>query len=256
MPILSGKMSKTAIQKLIREQRKAIKELKGRGLDHNAIGALVGAGPEYVRRWDEGEKVARGRHRAALLEAASSPQVELPARPEINAQGSLYEDEKKGLLARMRKLKLYPPRTRVRRLNQIIEQSGLSRLQVAKNRLGISRATLYTYLDPSHDGYIAPEVLDQIESFAREVERPRQPNTLQARFEKAAKTLFGPRYSTGFAKREPLMGEVLRKLREVTHYNERSLRRALPPYTAKSEVPSRGLVEAFELAAKELGRIT
>lgn len=247
------------------QQQAALEDLYRKGYSNTTVARLVGVTPNTVRAWDKAVKMARGRTRARLLSIANKPESELKILGANSSiiRGRISKEERERRVIAMEEAGLWPPDVCARKLKALVRDAKAANVTTDEiiGLLGVGGHTFYDYLDEGNTRLMSVEVIERLQSFAAAIgvnaewgSYQPEPRTLEMRFRQASIILFEEYYVVGFAARDIVKENTLRKMGEVTGYNERTLRRYLPLRADNRRVP-RAIVEAFEDGARLLGSV-
>jgi transcriptional regulator with XRE-family HTH domain len=248
-----------------REQQATLNEIYRKGCSRTTIAQLVGVTPNTVRAWEKAVKMARGRTRARLLAFAGNHESGLKilnANSPIN-RGRISKEECQLRVLAMKEAGLWPLDVCARKLKALVETAKAANITTDEiiELVGIGRRTFYDYLNEGNTRLMSVEVVGRLQSFLAAIGTEAEqgtcklvPQTLEVRFSQASIILFEEYCILGFVARDVVKEDALRKLAEVTGYNQRTLRRYLPLRAEHRRTP-RAMVEAFEDCARLLGSV-
>lgn len=247
-------------QKLLREQKKAVKQLINDCGSVEAAAGFVGVSPDSFFNWRSGRAVAKGLIRKKLLESmedgkkTSSPKAS--KRGGSQPRFDIKQEERKRQEKQLEKLGLAPPSVRVSNLRTLLEQSGLSITALAR-ALALHENTLQNYLNPAYQRLISPSTAVRIQAFKDKIDRNLPgPSSLEDRLKLSLEKLLGAELvDKGFNARDWRRAATAKKISEHTGLHTRTVRRYFPPLNLKNRRIPPHVVEAFEKAAEELGNL-
>lgn len=138
----------------IRRQQKALATLERKGVSSKRTAYVMNVGNETVGAWRSGRKAAKPDRLRQLEDLARTPEANIPQPPLIGARGRISKATQKKREVRLRKVGLFEPQERAKRVLALLEKFGLPR-QIFAELLGVSRSTLYRLLDPNSTEWMA-----------------------------------------------------------------------------------------------------
>jgi hypothetical protein len=219
-------------------QKQLIDLLTRRGWDYETLSVTLGVRANTVSRWHNDTKTARQRHIEALEQLRSVP-------PPVDHGDDAERERRSPSSTSVASFNISTPRQRAAFLRRLLRDLEMSRSELAQS-LHVGRRTVDNLLDSKYTGSDIVAIADALRYLIRH-----PPQGLHDRFHSAAKLIFGKHYSKGYTPGSPELRDILIWLADATRYNERTLRRYLPPYP-KALTPPRALVVAFERAAASL----